>query len=134
MRDNPDMYISSAQNDLDTNLTVKGTVQASEAGRYFKSQIEAVEREYGITFDEVRVDTSPFLRCLQTASRIAKEVQLNQIHVNYRVCETINQSYYQRAQAGGGIFPTLELKQKGPAELKEPALIGVDVIDTEDWY
>ena len=35
---------------------------------------------------------------------------------------------------GGGIFPSLELKQKGPADLKDQALIGVDVIDTEDWY
>ena len=70
MEQNPNMFISDVEHD--TNLTVKGFKQADESGLHFKRRIEEVQAEYGVTFDEIRIDSSPFLRCLQTASGIAK--------------------------------------------------------------
>ena len=55
--------------------------------------------------------------------------------MNYRVCETLyDSSFDDTAELEGGIFENLILKKKGPEHLKDIALQGVDVIDTEDWY
>ena len=127
------MYVS--QTDHDTSLTIQGLAQATDAGKHFKQKIEAVQAEHGITFDEVRIQSSPFVRCLQTASQLAKELSVNKIDVNYRVCETLYGGSFDEANAlEGGLLANLELKKMGAAALKDTALGGVNVVDTNDWY
>ena len=80
--------------DHDPSLTPVGIAQASEAGEHFKKRIESVQNELGIQFDEVRVESSPFLRCLQTASRIALQLRVNYISTQYRVCESLKAEFF----------------------------------------
>ena len=54
-----------------------------------KSCLEKAEEKYDIKFDEVIVESSPFLRCLQTASRVAQVLDVPSIHINYRVSESL---------------------------------------------
>ena len=60
------VYQSSVYHD--PALTSTGLSQASQAGDYFKKRVKDVEKEFGVKFDEVRIESSPFLRCLQTAN------------------------------------------------------------------
>lgn len=66
---------------------------------------------------------------------MAKELSIcNPIEVNYRVCETLwGTDEFEQAQENGGIFSTLEFKTKEVEVLRESALSGVEVRDTEDW-
>lgn len=119
----------------DPNLTRVGLQQASEAGKHFKKRIQEVQNENKITFDEIRVESSPFLRCLQTAANIAKELQIGSIKVNYRVCETLwDTEEFEQADANGGIFETLQLKTVDPDVLCIEALSGIEVHDTISWH
>ena len=71
----------------DPPLTEKGLKQAEQAGIYIKERLTKVQEEYKIKFDEVRIETSPFLRCLQTSSRIAKANDISALNVNYLMVE-----------------------------------------------
>ena len=73
--------------DHDPPLTAKGIKQASHAGLYIKDHLQAIEKEYGIKFDEVQIQSSPFLRCLQTSSRIAQALSIKSIKVDYLMSE-----------------------------------------------
>ena len=44
--------------------------------------------------DLVVIDSSPFLRCLQTASEIAEIIGIKTIHVNYLACEWLKAKFY----------------------------------------
>ena len=68
----PQVYESTTAHD--PALTAVGLTQADEAGVHFKKRIAEVQRLYGVTFDEILVESSPFLRCLQTASKVAKQL------------------------------------------------------------
>ena len=48
----------------DPPLTSQGLKQASHAGAYLAERLKDVEEEFGIEFDEVHIESSPFLRCL----------------------------------------------------------------------
>ena len=49
---------------FDPPLTAVGLEQAAICGRYFRDRLREVEELHGITFDEVVVESSPFVRCL----------------------------------------------------------------------
>ena len=102
------MYMSTVAHD--PNLTHTGTIQATEAAKHFKQRVAAVQKQYGIVYDEIRIESSPFVRCLQTASRAALALERSLINVNYRVCETLKQKHFEEAHAGVGIFTGLSLK------------------------
>ena len=74
----------------DTALTTKGFQQATEAANYFAMRIDQFVRDRcggDATQHEIKIESSPFLRCLQTGSRIAKNLNVDSIHVNNRLCE-----------------------------------------------
>ena len=56
----------------DPPLTSQGLKQAAHAGAYLAGRLKDVEEEFGIEFDEVIIESSPFLRCLQTSSKAAE--------------------------------------------------------------
>ena len=92
----------------DPFLTETGLKQVEAAGHYFKERIKAVEKENGINFDEIRVESSPFLRTLQTAAGVAKAVDLPNVHIEYRVCGYLVHRCYKHVQ--GNIFDGLDVK------------------------
>ena len=59
----------------DPPLTVTGLRQAAHAGNYLRERLKAVENEYETKFNEVRIESSPFLRCLQTSAKVAKALK-----------------------------------------------------------
>ena len=114
----------------DTELTNCGLEQAVQAGNHFKNSLQKVENEYQVKFDEIRVESSPFLRCLQTAAKVAQVLSVPKINVNYRVSESL----YDTCFDDNDIFDTLELKTKDRKTLEEEALGGVEIVDTDDYY
>ena len=74
-----------------------------------------IKEQWNVNFDEVRIESSPFLRCLQTAGQVAEELEINDVHVNYRVCETLWEGVEEFENANGlegGIFGSLEVKKR----------------------
>ncbi|CDW83035.1 UNKNOWN [Stylonychia lemnae] len=66
----------------DTHLTEEGMNQANQTGQYLRKTIE-YERQENRPFDQVIIESSPFLRCLQTASCIAQQIDIKEIKVNF---------------------------------------------------
>ena len=41
-------------------------------------------------FDKIIIETSPFLRCMQTAAQVAKALNHPKVVINYRLSEMLN--------------------------------------------
>ena len=54
----------------DPPLSDRGFAQASFSGQYFKDLFD----KNGMEFDEIIMECSPFMRCIQTASEIAVQL------------------------------------------------------------
>ena len=74
--------------DHDPPLTMTGIQQAMHAGNYVKKRLKSVEQEYQTKFCEIKIESSPFLRCLQTGAMVAKALDRSQIQVNYYLSES----------------------------------------------
>ena len=68
---NPDDTVYQSQIENDDAISASGLEQTSKAGAYLSRRLKEVQTEYGIEFDEIRVESSPFLRTLQTAAKAA---------------------------------------------------------------
>ncbi len=66
----------------DPPLTSHGILQAQETGEFLKEYIDKNE------FDEIVVESSPFIRTMQTASQIAKAIGIPKIKINYHFTDT----------------------------------------------
>ena len=58
---------------LDPNLTDEGVKQAIKTGKYLKEYL----KKHNI--ERVIVESSPFLRCMKTASHIVKELERDEV-------------------------------------------------------
>ena len=85
----------------DPILTPVGVQQAAETGKFLADYLK--ENKY----DEVILESSPFIRTLMTAAQIAKALNISQIKVNYRYSEWLDGSFYAENP-----IPTLEIKIK----------------------
>ena len=56
----------------DPPLSKNGLQQASFAGKQFAKYF----KNNDLNFDEIIIESSPFLRCVQTASRIAEQLNV----------------------------------------------------------
>jgi len=73
---------------LDPELTPTGLDAAYITGEHIKKEfIDKIE------FDNVQVISSPFLRTLQTAGKIASAINLDNIEVSYGICEKLSFDY-----------------------------------------
>jgi broad specificity phosphatase PhoE len=61
------------QNEVDPPLTKKGMEQASEAGKYLKQYFE----DNNLKFDEIKIKSSPFVRCIMTSSQLAQSLGIS---------------------------------------------------------
>lgn len=96
-------------NKVDPGLTQLGRKQAKETGEFLRTFIgENLPKN---TFVEVKIEASPFLRCIATAGEIAQILQQTKIEVNYLFSEHQDQWLYKENP-----MPQLELKLKTPYE------------------
>lgn len=93
---------------VDPKITAHGVRQAEATGKYLKAVLE----EQKIT--EIIIESSPFIRCLQTASLIAKELGKTQVKVNFLVCELLGNFLFEINP-----FPLLCLYKMKTSDLEE---------------
>ena len=70
--DATEKYYKLYKNNGDACLTPTGWKQAAETGEAMKKTIADIEAEMGKPFDEVIIQSSPFVRVMGTAARVAK--------------------------------------------------------------
>ena len=89
-----------------------------------------------LKFDQIRVESSPFVRCIQTASQAASVVGQDTVNISYRVCELLTVLEGSFAEVPDGkVIENLELKTAGTMAISQRALApSVSVVDTENWY
>ena len=76
--------------DFDPPITDEGKAQATHTGKYFKDYIEKEG-----PFIEIKLESSPFLRCMMTAAYIAKEMGIEEFRINYVFSEKLNPYYFE---------------------------------------
>ena len=86
--------------------------------------------------DQIIIESSPFLRCLQTSSRIAKANDIASINVNYLMVED---AYCAQAEDGGNPIESLDIKAAKRVDLEDKGLAGVKIAilpegDSSDHY
>jgi len=105
----------------DPPLTKLGIEQAKEAGRLLKVYIAAQK------FDEVIIECSPFIRTVQTASYIAKELgHQAPIRVQYRHAEWLF-TYYKEDP-----LPELNIRNRAKEEIVRDYTKGVDFVHFDE--
>lgn len=73
------------KNKYDPPLTPLGIQQATATGKYLKEYFE----QKGWSFDKIVIESSPFLRSMQTAAWVAHELNVEEIAINYQISENI---------------------------------------------
>lgn len=69
--------------DKDPPLSTRGDRQAAFTGQYLKSYFE----KRNMKFDKIVIESSPFLRCLQTANEAAVALGVEEVTINYVMSE-----------------------------------------------
>ena len=82
----------------DPPLTAIGLLQAQETAKFL------VEFLIHNKIDLVVIDSSPFLRCLQTAASIADTIGIKTIHINYLACEWLKGKFYPNGNPIGKLL------------------------------
>ncbi|CDW77202.1 UNKNOWN [Stylonychia lemnae] len=102
---------------VDAPLTPIGIQQAYETGLFMKQYINEHQ------FEEVILESSPFLRVMMTASQIAKQLDKDRINVNYDFREWCDGEYYSNENP----LPKLLIRRKDHADLEQQFLEGVKI-------
>ena len=75
-------------NKWDPPLTKIGVSMAHLCGRSLRLKLEK------LGYEKVIIEVSPFLRCMETAAAIAKELNIDEVSVNYKWGEWLDLKYY----------------------------------------
>ena len=95
-----------------------------------KKYVKELESEQGKKFDKIILQTSPFVRCMATAARIAKPLKLRSVQINYRMSEWQVGCYNK-----DNPMTHLEFKSKSAACLnRKYKLLGIDYQDTSEYW
>lgn len=73
---------------LDPELTQKGIDDARITGEYLKK--EYIDKK---KFQTIKIFSSPFIRCMQTAGQIAKAIDIDCVNILYGICEKLGFEY-----------------------------------------
>ena len=73
---------------MDPPLTHLGVSQAHICGKRLDKFLEDEE------YDRVKIECSPFIRCMETAAAIAKEIGIKRVKINYRCAEWLSDRLY----------------------------------------
>lgn len=68
----------------------------------------------GVTFDKIVIETSPFMRCVQTASEIALALGVKEVEINYLVAEHLSERDF------GKYNPLPKLQTWNQKDLNDP--------------
>ena len=82
------------ENEVDPHMTKAGAEMAKKTGQHLKQYL------YENQFEMAVIESSPWLRCLQTASIIAKEIGLEQIRCNFLYSEWATAKFYDENPVG----------------------------------
>ena len=58
-------------------------------GKFIQQFLQQIEKKEGRKFAQIIIWTSPFARCIQTASNVAKVLGVQQVEINYLFGEVI---------------------------------------------
>ena len=72
----------------DPPLTDHGIRQAHETGKHLLKKIQELQAKF------VVIESSPFVRSMQTAAAIAKEIGVKEIQANFQYCEWLKTNYF----------------------------------------
>lgn len=117
----------------DPPLTDEGKSQAFQTAYMiiaYKYQLEQKLND-GRPFDRVVLESSPFLRTMQTCAQVCRAMNISQFRINYEFCEHLE----PKMQVGENPIPMLTIKQIKTEEdrqnFKQTYLDGVDFIDDD---
>ena len=88
------------KNPLDPSLSSLGLSQAERTGEFFakycpkKTSSISTDENFHHGFDTYVIETSPMLRCIQTAAKIASKLGVKKIKINYMATEFLNEGLY----------------------------------------
>ena len=85
---------SADRGNIDSQLTQTGKQQAIETGWFIHQTLEQIEDIEGKRFGQIKVSSSPFVRCMLTASKICSVLNVSAFELNYNYCELLLQSRY----------------------------------------
>ena len=74
------------------------------------------------------IESSPFLRCLQTAAAFAKELGITEITTCYRASEFLAEHIFDEQP-----FDKLEITKYSPEEISEKWLQGVKLVINSEF-
>lgn len=91
-----------------------------------QNRLAEIEKQFDIKFDEIVVETSPWVRTLQTASQVAQVLGVDAINVNYLMSEN---PFYLKTwdKPLPEAFDQLDIKMN--TDLSEKALNGLPFND-----
>ena len=101
--DNSVYYRAQIKNWTDPMLTPTGHAQASETGKFLRTQLEQLAVQEDRPFSSILLKTSPFIRVMATAARISKELSIAQVDIDYTFCEFLSTTMF-----GSNPIPNLE--------------------------
>lgn len=76
--------------ECDPPLTKLGLSQAHMCGKYLRKHLERGN------YDHIIIESSPFLRCMETSAAIAKELGKSKVKVNYRWSEWLKEKFFPK--------------------------------------
>ena len=115
--------LNRVDNEYDPPLTKLGISQAHVCGQYLRKYLERGG------YDRMVIEASPFLRCMETAAAIAKELGLPEVDVNYRCAEWLKLKFFPH----GTPVPDLEINKCQEAEYSEKWLQGIRFKHNKDF-
>ena len=82
----------------DPPLTHTGEAEATATGDHLRQLL--ADQNY----EMVIIETSPWLRTMQTAAAIAKQIGLPEVRVNYRYCEWLKHTFFENGNPIGSLY------------------------------
>lgn len=107
--------LKTAFRSCDPPITTEGQNQAFATGMMivaYKFQIEH-RLNQGRPFDRIVIESSPFIRTMQTCAKVCKALHIDSFRINYELCEHLE----PRMRYGEDPIPALTIRQfKAPGD------------------
>eukprot|EP00347_Sterkiella_histriomuscorum_P009198 403342150 len=107
----------------DAQLTPIGEQQAIETGQFLKEYIKTGN------FEEILIESSPFLRVIMTSANIARQIGINHIPINYDYREYLESSSYNHQNP----IPRLLINKYSQEEISQKYLNGMTYKFVRDY-
>jgi len=95
----------------DPHLSPQGKEEAIATGKHLKEFLSSDATE-GLDLSQVKIITSPFIRCVETASLIAEQLNITTLTLEENICEWLGNTIYDQTP-----LPDLAVKTGDPEDL-----------------